>query len=470
MQLIASRVFTLADQQRFALWSGDANPMHMDPAAARRTQAGAPAVHGVHALLWALDQLPGERPIRKISARFDKFMTVDQTIELRLADGEKAAKLELRGPNARTAVVTVTYGDPARQEPEAWPAADELAAEPVVRGFEDARSAEGAFVMARADFADAFPRLGKRCSQAQIQGLMALSTLVGMVCPGLHSIFSSLTVQLVAPEPEAPPVLAWRAVEGHEAFSLVSMVARAPGVVAELEAFLRPAPVQQPKLVALLDQVAPQAFAEVRALIVGGSRGLGEVTAKLLAAGGAEVAVTYATGKTEAEALAAEFAGAGKSLAILPFDARRPAASQLAAAPFRPTHVFYFATSKIFRQKGGLFAPDLLAEFNQIYSTAFFEICEFYSGGDPVRVFYPSSVAVEERPRDMTEYAMAKAAGEVLCADIERWMSGISVLRYRLPRLATDQTATVTAVENVSSVDVMREIVDAMCAGSPAAG
>jgi len=55
--MTATRTFTMADQVAFAAASGDANPMHMDELAARRTQAGAPVVHGVQALLWALDAL-----------------------------------------------------------------------------------------------------------------------------------------------------------------------------------------------------------------------------------------------------------------------------------------------------------------------------------------------------------------------------------------------------------------------------
>jgi nucleoside-diphosphate-sugar epimerase len=241
------------------------------------------------------------------------------------------------------------------------------------------------------------------------------------------------------------------------------METNSPGLRADVEAFMRPAPVEQPRLKDLQSSVDPKRYQGVKALIVGGSRGLGEVTAKILAAGGAEVAITYATGFQEAQILAEEFAERNLRLRILAFDARMSVSAQLSKLPFHPTHVFYFATSKIYRQTDKLYRQDLFDEFVGIYVTAFFEICEFFSGGRPVKVFYPSSVFVEERPRDMTEYAMAKSAGEALCNDINRFMTGVSVLQRRLPRLATDQTATVTAVESVSSVDVLREIVDTLC-------
>src|SRR5271163_3454397 len=55
--LVDSKIFTVTDQARFAALTGDFNPMHMDPIAARRTPAGAPVVHGIHTLLWLLDNI-----------------------------------------------------------------------------------------------------------------------------------------------------------------------------------------------------------------------------------------------------------------------------------------------------------------------------------------------------------------------------------------------------------------------------
>ena len=74
-------------------------------------------------------------------------------------------------------------------------------------------------------------------------------------------------------------------------------------------------------------------------------------------------------------------------------------------------------------------------------------------------VFYPSSVAVRERPQGKTEYAMAKAAGEVLCADMNLSLASMHVTVRRLPRLPTDQTASVVPVEAALPVDVMLPII-----------
>jgi acyl dehydratase len=81
---LSSRKFTVADQEWFALNSGDRNPMHMDALAARRTMAGFPVVHGIHTLLWALDSLfrsePGLPQPSSIKAAFEKMIYVDDDV------------------------------------------------------------------------------------------------------------------------------------------------------------------------------------------------------------------------------------------------------------------------------------------------------------------------------------------------------------------------------------------------------
>src|SRR5438552_7424986 len=71
---IATLRFRPADQRAFARLSGDFNPVHQDPVAARRTVAGEPIVHGVHLLLRALEahfESGRQASTVAISARFE---------------------------------------------------------------------------------------------------------------------------------------------------------------------------------------------------------------------------------------------------------------------------------------------------------------------------------------------------------------------------------------------------------------
>lgn len=59
----------------------------------------------------------------------------------------------------------------------------------------------------------------------------------------------------------------------------------------------------------------------------------------------------------------------------------------------------------------------------------------------------------------MTEYTMAKAAGEVLCADIQSFESPGRILVRRLPRLPTDQTASLLKIETAEPISVILPLV-----------
>jgi nucleoside-diphosphate-sugar epimerase len=64
---------------------------------------------------------------------------------------------------------------------------------------------------------------------------------------------------------------------------------------------------------------------------------------------------------------------------------------------------------------------------------------------------YPSTVFVEERPQGLTEYAMAKAAGEQLCRDLNAAIPDLRVIVDRLPPLATDQNPDVEETGDIAN-------------------
>src|ERR1041385_3407794 len=95
---VTERVFTSADQEAFALFSGDNNPLHMDPVAARRYLFGRPVVHGIHLVLWALDdqvrRSDSAAALQSLKVQFMRPVGVNEAVELR-SHGADASALEL---------------------------------------------------------------------------------------------------------------------------------------------------------------------------------------------------------------------------------------------------------------------------------------------------------------------------------------------------------------------------------------
>lgn len=461
----AGRTFGAADQMRFAAASGDFNPMHMDPVAARRTQAGAPVVHGMHLLLWALDAFAASDeppPVRKLRVQFEKFVYLDEPVEVGPVDrSDDGARLTIFAGGAPVTRIEVEFGPPRPPGPEIF---DLAALTPPPEAAQDVdfeslsdRSGRLAFSASEQPVAALFPAASHWLGRGRGAALAACTRLVGMVCPGLHSILSELRVETIDDADEA---LAFRVTETDPRFRLVRLFVRGGGLEGAIVSFARTPPTKQPSLDSLANLVAPDAFAGSTALIVGGSRGLGELTAKLIVAGGGRVIITYRLGRADAEAVTAEIGRAGGNGQILEFDAAAPAEDQLAGLAATPTHAYYFASPPIFRPQRDLFDRRRLEDFTDVYVDGFWRLSRALSGRNAaISLFYPSSVAVAERPKGLTEYAMAKAAGEALCADMNLFLAPLHVTVRRLPRLATDQTASLRRVETAPVVETLLPIV-----------
>jgi hypothetical protein len=297
-----------------------------------------------------------------------------------------------------------------------------------------------------------------------IAEVLSLSRLVGMHCPGLHSILSRCAVNFR--EPRDGVFLDYQVEEADERYGRVVMQVRGPRIAGQVIAFFRPPPQKQPGMAEAALLVKPGSFAGSAALIVGGSRGLGEVTARLIAAGGGLPIITWHQGAADAERVADDIRAAGGRCEVLQLDVRDSERSilQLSSTRQMPRSLYYFATPRIFGRRRGFFDHDLLREFHEIYVTAFGRLldCIVANGSRELRVFYPSSIAVTEPVREVAEYAMAKRTGEKMCEFYNRHAKGIEILIERLPRIRTDQTSTILPASAEDGLEVMLPLVHRM--------
>jgi hypothetical protein len=467
-----SKTFTNADQLEFARLSGDHNPIHMDDIAARRTPAGAPVVHGMHAVIWALDLIAQEHPSAEISSvavRFARFIYRDDPIGLKLVRHTQAAvmfELMTAGQSAVFVTLGLSPESPKSSEPPiAWDVPEISTTKfPNEPTFEELSGLSGRLAQTMCDgLEQRFPHAAKVVTAARLGGLAQLSNLVGMISPGLHSIFAGFNVEFVNDE-TTKSGLSFRVTSTDRRFRLVRMDVAGSGLAGTVTAFNRWPPIESPRLADLAAHVKSSEFGAGVALILGGSRGLGAVTAKLLALGGLKTIITYAQGKEDACRLAHEInAVCGPEFCnTLHVDVRKDVGAQLTSLTSTVTHFYYFATPPIISQRKGVFSPDLYATFSRFYLSGFFEALQFLlpqARHGILSAFYPSSVYVETRPSGMTEYGMVKMAGELLCADLNRSHRHLRIHVERLPRVLTDQTASVTPTELADPVSIMLPVI-----------
>ena len=464
-QELASRTFGLNDQVAFARLSSDWNPMHLDHAFARRSQMGAPVVHGIHTLAWAADAVLRSLPfvIANLRVRFLQPLYLDETASVRIRDRtEQRIEIEVVAANTVVASISLSSapGKPAAETTQLSSLPVTGFAEPANLPFEQLGGQAGAVATGDADVESLFPALTDAIGAAAVRDLLATSQIVGMACPGLHSLFAGLDVNCNR-ETGRESALAYAVSKADPRFRSLQIDVSGAGITGRLDAFARPAPPIQPSMSEVSARVSGKPFAGQRSLVIGGSRGLGEVTAKIVAAGGGRPVITYRDSEHEAQQVAADIVGAGGQCDILRYDALSPPREQLQKLGDAVDCCYYFATPKIFQRKSALYEPEKLRAFLGFYADGFFELCTAlaHDGAGKLAMFYPSTVAIDQASGATAEYAMAKVAGEILAKYLNEFMSGIHVISRRLPRILTDQTATVGVASADNALDVMLPIV-----------
>lgn len=458
---ISARRFLLAEQIKFANFSGDANPIHMDPIDARRTISGQCIVHGMHGLLWALDSFAKERNIAAIEMEvaFRRPIFLDE--DIRCIWDERRNLLSLLSGDLALTEIRLTQG--------AIVASNAVKAEiqasrsmPQAPTFKECSGFSRRPFRIHGDMALAKELFPFCCDLYGVEAtceMAAISQIVGMECPGLHSLFASLKVKIGSNQDTTST---FSVILSDERHSLLRILVEGYAVIGEVEAFYRPPPASNLSISELSAHVESKEFENVCALIVGGSRGLGELVAKLIAAGGGKSIVTYNVGKLEAEKLLAEIHSWGTHCEAIQLTVN----GSTSLPPDIPifNHFYYFATPKIFGRRPATFDSRLLQQFSEIYVKGFEGICRsIIARRNSCAVLYPSTVAIEEPVPGLMEYAASKAEGERLCRvlNVDQFLN---ILTPRLPRLATDQTNSLVRIASANSVEILLGLIREMSA------
>ena len=467
-----SRRFTLADQIKFANFSGDFNPIHVDIVASRRLIYGQPVVHGVNAMLWALACFASghQRPItvQSLTCSFTKPLLLNEDVTVDI-DASVICKTIIR---LRQGVQVVTKINLAYTLCEAGQLEEfqgavtndsSFGTQPDLVTEEDLPRLTGEFCMAfnTEKAIDLYgPQLLAVFGSQSVAEMTALTKVVGMHAPGLNSLFTEIKLKPARAVHQACQ-LRYKTQEYDQRFHQLVVSCNSKTFDSTLKAFYRPPAISQAAYSVLKQAVSDTEFASQRALVIGGSRGLGEATAKYLAAGGAQVLLTYSRGVGDANAIVEDISSHGGIAKTVLFDLTSPNQEVLAVMDsFEPTEIYYFATPFIFSGKKGIFAENRLKQFMDFYLLGFHRIIDHFSKCGVNRYFCPSSIALDENPAAMGEYCVAKAAMEAYCEWVVKNRPSIKIAYPRLPRLATDQTASIATTDNADTalmLNLLRE-------------
>lgn len=460
------RTFSLADLAAFAELSGDFNPLHTDPVAARRTQFGECVAHGIFVLLWALDGWQTHsgsfRRWQKISAKFlrpvpanlkvtalAKPKDADEISLVVSASGQTLLQCQLTWSEAG---LDTNGGTTPRDEipPHEIPAQPEIKISPIAREPLD-------LFCSRNLGKRLFPKLAETQRPDSLAVLLASTRVIGMKVPGKDSVFMQIDMEF-APHSDIAAPFTYRVAEYRRSSQRLGIAIAGSAGCGTLWALVRPAPVTQVGMAVVRQRIRPDRFRGRRVIVVGGSRGLGEIAAKLLAAGGAEVALSYRLGGDDANRVVADICAHGGKAFVFQLDTVSTdwEKSLMANCPHF-NHLCYFPTPPIVGGDGSTFNSELFAKFCGVYVAGFVNVAQWLAKQNAglFCLFNASTIYVETPPLRNLEYAAAKAASETCC----RWLAAAypkaRVYAARFPRLNTDQTASFLSAGEHDNLETM---------------
>ncbi len=451
----------------FAALSGDWNPIHCDQAFARKTLFGATVLHGIHIAMHMLEcGVRGLSPIEL--TRFE----VEFPHPCR--HGESFAVDVLERTDAGLKAIALSGGKCVGELKCGWldrksEGSNSLPNALIPRSEAtevDRTSAKGLsgsvpLMLNRSTCQDLFPQLSRNLPAEQLALILAATRIVGMKCPGLHSIFLKLGLEF-DPSEDLSPALNYRVELAHAVTGFTRIRLDAGYATGTIIAAFRPESPSQPTCEAISDLVPQDTFRSQRALVVGGSRGLGETAAKLLAVGGADVLLTYRTGRSDAERVVAEICDHGGRARAIAYDASGSTPIEFEA--WEPTHLYYFATPPIVLDESNSFEQPLFESYCKVYVDGFWRLLATATHyfKRPIIALYPSSAALDEILPGAAEYAAAKSAGETLCRHLEKAHDKVRIHVHRFPRMLTDQTASVMPYDYPDNAALLLEVLRMM--------
>lgn len=457
------------DQRVFSRISGDYNPIHLDARWAERVFPGRIVVYGILLALRALEEINFRAPFFGLDVKFIKPIFLSEEVSLSCEEGHGKTEVKVLIDGDVAIKIQILHDQSARRQdiklddtllPAAVSECNELT-------FEQIKDASGCVKLNESEnfIESLFPNCCRQIGINTVKGMLALSQIVGMRCPGRRGMFSGFKLWICNKE-MGNPHLSYKCVYANKSLGYSRLQVLGYGIGGIIEAYFT---LPKDKLVKVSPQ-SPLQYADSNALIVGGS-GLGHTCALLVASGGGKVCVTSRSRPPKGSPVF-NLLNDYKNVSNQVLDVTSPASVSSFTNNIDKVvkSIYYFPTPRIFRRRLRTLSEKDTFDFLDFYVFSFVRLIEslYVSNkcSKDVSIFYPSSIAIEEANPDQFEYYISKLAGEEACSLLKKKYPLINTIVVRLPRLETDQTNSFIQIGSSSNLDCLAEIVKQVEASS----
>tara|TARA_A100000164_G_C21928203_1_gene784191 strand:- start:986 stop:2380 length:1395 start_codon:yes stop_codon:yes gene_type:complete len=454
-----NRTFNYKDQEIFSKLSQDFNPIHLDESWAEKEYPGKIVIYGVSILLWAIESIPHVGQIIRIKARFLHPVYLNESISLKFKNDNKKKILSIFIRKNLVAKFELFYGEKSLPSKISRIEKNKFLKYPRELSLSEIYKEKGVVDISANKFRNLesfYPVSTKYIGILGIKGLLSISRLIGMYCPGLRSIFEGLDIYL---EPNQNH-LTYKVTKTNPLLGFVRIKVNGLNLNGEVRTYFKEGQKRKFKKV----DVKSQDFSNSIALVVGGS-GLGKTAAKIVLENSGEVLLTSRQNNKDYFKENIElFNQSNLKYYQLDITDEESIKKFICNLNIKIKSIYYFASPRIFRRRLNKISNEDMNDFLNIYVYKFLDFIEKMLNSqkcsENLIVGYPSSVAVSEKSPDQFEYYSSKKLGEYACYFLEKKYKNLKIEIERLPRLNTRQTNSFIKVKTFENDEFIRKFVN----------
>ena len=346
------KIFSLKDQETFSLISGDYNSIHLDKTKSRKSIFGDVIVHGINLVITSLNFLNknfNKVLFSKLKADFLKPVYLDYITVFKLTITGNLFKIEIYQNKIKTTNISGSFLNKNIKSSNSN-----------IQDYRKISNDTNLDILKQY-----YQYLNSNKLSYEISELAMTSKIIGMIEPGELSLFSSIELKKNRSNYGKYGYL--KKINEVLSIGLINQELFTNNFFILLKAFRLQKPIYQKSIRSYYKKIPNNLFLNQSSIVIGGSRGLGEITTKCLLVGGSKVSFSFNHGIEDAKRIVNDLNSNGYKANKLKLDIIKVKKTIKIFRKEKFDNLFYFATPKII----GNISQD-------IDSTIFKKMCVFY--------------------------------------------------------------------------------------------
>ena len=438
MFYVEKKIFSVQDQEIFSLISGDFNSIHLDKIKSRKSIFGNVIVHGINLVITSLNYLKKNSKkvlFSKLKADFLKPVYLGYISTFKLTITKNLFEIEIYQNKIKTTNITGSFLNKNIKVSNSS-----------IKGYRKISNDTKLDVLKQY-----YQHLNSNKLACEISELVMTSKIIGMIEPGELSLFSS--IELIKNRSNLGKYGYLKKINEILSIGLVNQKLVTNSFIISLKAFRLQKPIYQKSIKSYYGRIPKTLFLNQSSIVIGGSRGLGEITTKCLLVGGSIVSFTFNQGLKDAKRLINDLHNNGYKANKLKLDIINTKKMTGVFKKEKFDNLFYFASPKIIGNISKEIDSTIFKKMCTFYAINFYKIAREFILNGGTYIFYPSTYFLNNHNQKFKEYILAKKMGESSCDLLKDEFPNVKIFYPRLKSVLTDQTQNLLFKEHIKNTD-----------------